>query len=460
MGARGDMVANVTGDTLPLPDIFCHHQAMNWPSTPSPDAILNRYGRFGIHLGLDRSVKLLQALDNPQARVPVVHVAGTNGKGSVCAFLSSILTAAGYRVGRYTSPHLYDWRERICLDGRWIAEADLVAALTRVEGAIDPHDPQWMPTQFEVFTAAMWLYFADRAVDVAVIETGLGGRLDATNVCDRPLASVITSIAMDHWQRLGNTLAAIATEKAGILKPHCPAFVGLVPPEARTAIAEVAQRQETPIAWIEPATTTGEGYATYQGLTYPLPLEGKHQLANSALAIATIRSLEQRGWEIGDRAIVEGMAQARWPGRLQRVPYLVGDREVVLLVDGAHNVAGAEALRQFVDDRYGNRAVTWLVGILDTKDRQGILRALLRRQDGMVAVPVTAHQGTSPRDLADLARPLLDTPPTACDDLHQGLTAALALSGNANPDEPAIVVCGSLYLVGELLQAIAPPGQT
>ncbi|MBD2713094.1 folylpolyglutamate synthase/dihydrofolate synthase family protein, partial [Limnospira platensis] len=200
----------------------------------SIDAILGSFERFGINLGLERITELMVRLNNPHYQVPVLHIAGTNGKGSVCAYLSSVLTEAGYRVGRYISPHLVDWTERICINGVPIDNRDLQILLQDVIGAIS--SDELLPTQFEVITAAAWLYFAREKVDVAVIEVGLGGRLDATNVIDQPLVSVITSLSREHWQRLGPTLADIAREKAGILKRGCPAVVGPLPPEARKVV--------------------------------------------------------------------------------------------------------------------------------------------------------------------------------------------------------------------------------
>ena len=184
------------------------------------DNLLKPFQRFGVHLGLERIERLLANLGNPNQRVPIIHVAGTNGKGSVCAYLSSVLTQAGYRVGRYTSPHLVDWTERICLNEQPISAPALEKVVRQVQQAIQPGTN--IPTQFEVITAAAWLYFAQANVDVAVIEVGLGGRLDATNVCSQPLVTIITSISREHWQHLGPTLADIAREKAGILKPNCP----------------------------------------------------------------------------------------------------------------------------------------------------------------------------------------------------------------------------------------------
>ena len=199
------------------------------------ESYLKPYQRFGVHLGLDRILSLLEKLSNPQQKVPIIHVAGTNGKGSVCAYLSSILTAAGYRVGRYTSPHLVNWTERICINEVSISEEKLIDLLEIIQQKIPDHEAD-IPTQFEVITAAAWLYFAKEKVDIAVIEVGLGGRLDATNVVSNPLVSVITSLSMEHWQILGPTLRDIAQEKAGIIKPYRPAVIGVLPTEVTVLI--------------------------------------------------------------------------------------------------------------------------------------------------------------------------------------------------------------------------------
>jgi dihydrofolate synthase/folylpolyglutamate synthase len=409
----------------------------------TPNEFLDRFGKFGIHLGLERIQQLLSDLGNPQTRVPVVHVAGTNGKGSVCAYISSILQAAGYRVGRYISPHLIDWRERICINSEWISNEELMAALLQVEQAIAPEQ---MPTQFEVITAAAWWYFAQQQVDVAVIETGLGGRLDATNVCDRPLASVITSISMDHWQRLGDTLSAIASEKAGIIKPHCAAIIGEVPAEAKAVIAAKVLDCDAPVTWVHPAIPTTYG-AEWEGIQYPLPLLGKHQLNNSAIAIATIRALQKQGWQIDSAAIDRGMRQTQWAGRLQWIEYQLSDRSGKLLIDGAHNVAAAAYLRQFVDESFPHKRIRWVMGILDTKDSVGILKALLRPDDLLFTVPVPSHQTTDPEELVAIGNAILKQSATSYPDLPSALAEAFR-----NSDRDLVVLCGSLYLIGEFLR--------
>lgn len=422
-------------------------------STPDTEAILlditallDRFTHFGVELGLERIQRLLANLGNPQQQVPILHVAGSNGKGSVCAYLFSVLTEAGYRVGRYTSPHLVHWCERISLNQQDISPIELYRLLQQVVEVIDPNHPS--PTQFEVITAAAWLYFAQQQVDVAVMEVGLGGRLDATNVCDRPLVSLITSLSLEHWQKLGPTLADIAREKAGILKPHCPAVIAPQPDETLPVLQHRLAELDCPAVWIKPAIDLGNGWAEYQSpdgdcFQYPLPLAGAHQRINSAVAIAALQLLQQQGWAITTEQIVRGMAKTQWQGRLQW--YQWQDQQI--LIDGAHNPAGAEMLRHYVDhsDRV-QRPISWVVGIIGTKDHADILKALLRPGDRLFLVPVPDHVAT---DLEAMAQLALDVCPelkqcTTYDDVIPGLEAAKA----ADSEHSTIVLAGSLYLIG------------
>ena len=421
------------------------------------DTLLQPFQRFGIHLGLERIHNLLADLGNPHHQVPIIHVAGTNGKGSVCAYLSSVLTEAGYRVGRYTSPHLVDWTERICLNQEPISTADLEQLLRQIQGAINPERES--PTQFEVITAAAWLYFAQQKVDIAVIEVGLGGRLDATNVCDCPLVTAITSLSLEHWQRLGPTLADIAREKAGILKSGCPAVIGKLPPEAHGVVAAKIEELGCPAVWVEPAKEIEKGDSTgdtrlalYQGnsttdhsqcIEYPLPLHGDVQLANSALAIACLQILQQQGWEIPLTAIQQGMAKTRWRGRVEWTSWQ-GHK---ILVDGAHNSAAAKALRRYVDTL--TQPVTWIMGMLSTKDHQKVFQALLRPGDSLHLVPVPGHSTAQPEDLASLARNIC--PNLAEINTYADLFAALVKVTTTNQPK-TLVLCGSLYLQGYFWQ--------
>lgn len=412
------------------------------------ESILKSYQHFGIHLGLDRINQLLEKLDNPHKQVPIIHIAGTNGKGSVCAYLSSVLTEAGYRVGRYTSPHLIDWTERICINQKPISPTELQAYLQRVIAATQ--DNTETPTQFEIITAVAWLYFAEKKVDIAVIETGLGGRLDATNVCDTPLACVITSISLEHWQILGPTVADIAGEKAGILKSKSPAIIGELPEDARIVIEKRIQELDCPTTWVKPAIDLGQGFAEYQSnqntvtIKYELPLLGKIQLMNSAMAIATIQTLQNQGWKISQTAIKNGIAKTEWLGRLQQTTW----KNRQILIDGAHNPAAAIALREYVDHlNVSQPPINWVIGILATKDSDDILKALLKKGDRLYLVPVPDQNSTSPAELAALASKI-------CPELKHcqtfpDLTTAL---DDAVVENNLTVLCGSLYLVGHFLQ--------
>ena len=468
------------------------------------DKTLQTFARFGVRLGLESIQQLLANLGNPQKQVLIIHVAGSNGKGSVCAYLSAVLTEAGYRVGRYTSPHLVNWCERICLNEQPISSTELEQVLQQTIAAIQPDEPS--PTQFEVFTAAAWLYFAQQQVDIAVVEVGLGGRLDATNVCDRPLVSLITSISREHWQRLGPTLADIAGEKAGILKPNCPAVIGQLPPEAKAVVDRRITDLKCPVVYPEPARDLGDGWAEYSNSTtikYRLPLQGAIQLHNSALAIAALLSLQEQGWQISDEAIARGIAKTQWTGRLQWFNWQ-GHR---ILIDGAHNPASAEVLREFVDHQIaggrwqvagegvqgtGSRVQTtqnpkpktqnsklktqnppqiplptphspfpthWVMGMLSTKDHADVFKVLLRGGDRLYLVPVPDHSSAEPEELATLAREIC--PDLAdCRTFPDVITALEAAVAESLPErkelfnEPLTVLCGSLYLIGHFFKLV------
>ena len=421
--------------------------------TSSINNFLSGYGRFGVNLGLTRIQRLLARLGNPQNQVPIVHVAGTNGKGSVCAYLASVLSSAGYRVGRYTSPHLLTWNERICIGQTPITNDALWQHLTTVAAAIESEEANAdsgntnddkTPTQFEVFTAAAWSYFAAEAVDIAIIEVGLGGRLDATNVCSAPLVTAIVSLSREHWQRLGPTLADIAREKAGILKAERPVVIGPLPESADTVVRQRASQLGCPLYEVNPAVgSPGQWHSGLDGelIDYGSGLLGEHQRVNSGIAISILQLLQRQGWTIPTTAIQQGMAATQWPGRLQWLTWQ-GQR---LLIDGAHNPAAAQMLRRYVDQL--PQPVTWLMGMLATKDHADVFKALLRPGDTLHLVPVSGHQSANTSELTQLAQ-------VVCTDLndcysHETLEQSLAAIGDA--DNATQVLCGSLYLVGEFL---------
>ncbi|MEH2174589.1 bifunctional folylpolyglutamate synthase/dihydrofolate synthase [Nostoc sp.] len=442
------------------------------------DSVIQPLQRFGVHLGLDRIVNLLANLGNPHHQVPVIHVAGTNGKGSVCAYLSSVLTEAGYRTGRYTSPHLVDWTERICLNEQPISSEELSQLLEKVQAVIRPDDES--ATQFEVITAAAWLYFAQQQVDVAVVEVGLGGRLDATNVCLAPLVTLITSISREHWQQLGPTVADIAREKAGILKPGCPVVVGPLPPEADQVVRSRALELQCPIFTPQPAREIATGWAEYiceaegqsststtlsdrgaegeiiesahHSIKYSLPLAGQIQLTNSALAIAALEILQQQGWQVSEEAIINGMAKTKWLGRMQWTTW----KNHKLLLDGAHNTAAAQVLRQYVDslDAVNHKPVNWVMGMFADKDHTDIFTALLRPGDRLYLVPISVEPwpGRTSADLDYLSNLAYSLCPELSDrQIHPDLFTALEAATSTATTDDLIVLCGSLYLVGDFL---------
>jgi dihydrofolate synthase / folylpolyglutamate synthase len=413
------------------------------------DSLLKSFQPFGINLGLSRIVKLLANLGNPHHQVPVVHVAGTNGKGSVCAYLSSILTEAGYRTGRYISPHLVDWTERICLNEQPISSEELYQLLQKVQAANAPDDES--PTQFEVITAAAWLYFAQQQVDVAVVEVGLGGRLDATNVCEKPLVTIITSISREHWQQLGPTVADIAREKAGILKSGCPAVVGPLPKDALEVVRSRIQELQCSIFTPQRARQISPGWAEYQTIEkskliqYPLPLQGQIQLTNSALALAALEILQKQGWQISQTAIINGMAKTKWPGRIQWFTW----KKHQLLLDGAHNPAGAKVLRDYVDT-LDTSTVSWVMGMMANKDHADIFQALLRQGDRLFLVPVPDTSSAIPEELAKLADDIC--PELSFCQSYPNLSSALESAFTST--ENLVVLCGSLYLIGHFFGTI------
>jgi dihydrofolate synthase / folylpolyglutamate synthase len=422
------------------------------------DSAIQPLQRFGVHLGLDRIVNLLANLGNPHHQVPIIHVAGTNGKGSVCAYLSSVLTEAGYRTGRYTSPHLVDWTERICLNEQPISSEELSQLFQQVQAVIQPNEES--PTQFEVITAAAWLYFAQQKVDVAVVEVGLGGRLDATNVCLQPLVTIVTSISREHWQQLGPTVADIAREKAGILKAGCPVVVGSLPADAQDVVRSRALELECPIFTPQPAREIATGWAEYQtiqnskSIKYPLPLAGQIQLTNSALALAALEILQQSSWQISEEAIINGMAKTQWPGRMQWTTW----NNHKILLDGAHNTAAAEVLRDYVDslEIVKHKPITWVMGMFADKDHADIFAALLRPGDRLflVPIPIEPWPGRTSANLQELANLAYTLCPELGDrQIHPDLFTALKAATTDN----LIVVCGSLYLVGDFLSNTNQP---
>jgi dihydrofolate synthase/folylpolyglutamate synthase len=409
------------------------------PPLPDPvdlDDLLEPFARRGVDLGLVRLEAALVEGGNPERRFPAVQVAGTNGKGSICSFLHAILRVAGLRCGTYRSPHLLSWCERLQLDDAWITAEQLRADLARWRPIGERHDL----TPFELLTAAAFDRLAVSAVDLAVLEVGLGGRLDATTAHPDRTVVGFAAIGLDHREHLGDTIAAIAAEKAGVLSPGCLAFSAPQHPEAAAVLTAEARRRGAELRWLEPLPPPGDGGP-------PLGLAGDLQRANAAVAAAMAGGLAERGWRIPAATIRPGLAAARWPGRLER--RFRGGRP--LLVDGAHNPPAAEALRREIDRLEPGRPRRWLLGVQAHKQGAEMLAALLRPGDQAAIVPIPHHASWSATALA-----------AACPDLAGQLDSAATLAeglawlmepGGAGPPQPAAlpVVAGSLHLLGALL---------
>lgn len=412
-------------------------------------------------LGLERITALLDRHGNPQHCLPpVFHVAGTNGKGSTCAFLRAMLEAAGHKVHVYTSPHLVRFNERIRLSGTLISDANLAAYLSRVLDVAEGLQASF----FEVTTAAAFLAFAEHPADACIVEVGLGGRLDATNVIERPLACGITSLGIDHEAFLlapedgipdMPPLERIAFEKAGIAKPGVPLVTLDYPAEMAGSIAAVAAKAGAPLVvrdrhWTGRQIGRGLVYSDTQGKFYgdPPALPGAHQLSNAALAIAMLR--HQPLLPVSEAAINRGIATARWPGRLQRLGVgpltAVLDPKATVWLDGGHNpdAGGALAAAFHIETR-----LHLICGMLRNKDAIGFLRPLASRIASFQAVPIHGHEHHDPENLC---RSVQDDLGNAFADPADSV--ATALRRIAETDSSAtILICGSLYLAGEVLRA-------
>ncbi len=415
-----------------------------------------------IDLSLDRMWRILAALDHPERKLPpVIHVAGTNGKGSTIAFLRAILEAAGLRVHVYTSPHLVRFNERFRLaasgEGKLVSDAELVSALEECE-RVNADAPI---TVFEITTAAALLLFARHPADILLLEVGLGGRLDATNVVERPLATVITPIAIDHTDHLGGSIDQIAVEKAGILKQGVPAIVAAQHRDALSVIERRAARLQAPLSiagegW---SATEERGRLVYQDeaglLDLPAPrLYGRHQFENAGLAIATLRAIPSL--KISPAAFEAGIVKADWPARLQRLTHgRLAERVPPgseLWLDGGHNPEGGRAIAAALADLEERVScpLVLIVGMLATKDCENFLRNFSGLARRVIAVPVPHQEKGLPAEtVAEMAR-AIGFGATSRDSIEDALDAAAKL--DLEPP-PRILITGSLYLAGEVLKA-------
>lgn len=408
-----------------------------------PEAIRFLYGLqvFGARPGLATTRQLAALAGNPQTQLRFIHVAGTNGKGSTCAMLESIYRAAGLRVGLFTSPHLVSFRERIQVNRQLISAPDLARLAEEVCFSLKTFPADQHPTMFEVVTVMALRYFAQQRCDLVIWETGLGGRLDATNIVT-PLVSVITNIALDHQAWLGETLPQIAAEKAGIIKPGVPVVTAEIGAETLPVLEQVAQAQQAPVRVVR--LTATDPNRTNQSLI------GGHQRLNAALAGATVEVLQEK-IPVTPGQLASGLAQVRWPGRLQRIVHPDGR---IFLLDGAHNPAGVAALVAALQEgEWGRRLAearpTLILGMLGDKDWRIMCAQLAPLGARLFLVPVESERTAHPEALAAECRVLN---PRAEVRSCQTLTEAL----DATKGDAVVLIAGSLYLIGAALALLDP----
>ena len=412
---------------------------------------------FGVQPGLERITALLRELGDPQEKLKCVHVAGTNGKGSVCTELSSILTAAGYKVGLYTSPYVIDFRERIQLNGEMISEEALCRVTETVKSACERVIGQGLrPTAFEVVTAAAFLFYSEEDTDIVILETGLGGRFDATNVIRSPLVSVITSISMDHVQVLGNTLAEIANEKSGIIKLSRPLVTPEgQPPEAFEVIRTDAKTLRAPFYPVSfendfevlSASIFGSD-VRYRGKELHVPFCGLHQLQNASLVLKTVELLKDEGFPVTEDALRTGLAAAFIPARAEVV-----SKDPLILIDGAHNPGGAEALDGLLTSFLSGRRLLGITGMMRDKDVDGVLKKLLPHFSQVIALTPSNPRAISAPELSQKIQ-TAGIPSFPIETVGEAVQKALEML----PEYDGLIVFGSLYLASdirsELIKAI------
>ena len=408
--------------------------------------------KFGIKPGLERITKMMAYLGNPQDKLKFIHVAGTNGKGSTCTMLASILTGAGYKTGLFTSPFVIDFRERFMVDGEMISEEEFAELMTRVRTVNDLLEKSGCSlTQFELITAVAFLWFCQKECDVVVLECGLGGRLDSTNVIKEPICSVITKISLDHTDILGETVQKIAVEKAGIVKPGCP--VVLAPNQPKEAVSVVEKKcaelgsplivsglDTVRVKTMLPTMTE----VIYGGLRFMVPLAGPHQVENAVTVINAARELNEYGWKLPDEKIVAGIAKAKIPARFDIISH-----DPLVVVDGAHNPDGIAALCSSIDALLGGRNIVGIIGMLRDKAYESALSEIIPRFDVVLTVTPDSPRALSAKDLAacaqQFARDGVSVKPV------ESLKKAASIALDMTDEAAAVVVCGSLYLASAML---------
>ncbi|HEX4265745.1 MAG TPA: folylpolyglutamate synthase/dihydrofolate synthase family protein [Verrucomicrobiae bacterium] len=392
---------------------------------------------FGANFGLDNTLKLANFTGNPQKQLRFIHVAGTNGKGSTCAILESIYRASGLRVGLFTSPHLVSFRERIQINRQFISEAEVTRLVMELKPLLEKFPTDHHPTFFEAVTIMALRHFADQKCDLVIWETGLGGRLDATNIVT-PLASVITNISIEHSEWLGDTVEKIAAEKAGIIKPGVPIVTTATAGHGLEVIAFIAREKHSALTVVDAAQTNRPPLDSIE-----LPLHGPHQRLNAALALATVQALSKQ-LPVTDAALRSGLVDVIWPGRMHRVQTVSGQ---TILLDGAHNADGAEALRIALQEEFPDSRPAMIFGVFRDKDSTRMCHSLAPLAGRILLTPVQSERSEDPSKLVAACR---ESNPRAAIEVCGSLSEALQKISTVS----FVVIAGSLYLVGEAMELL------
>ena len=399
--------------------------------------------------GLERIQALLDAMGNPERKCKFVHVTGTNGKGSTCAMVASILRKAGYKTGLYTSPYLIRFNERIQINGEQISDADICELTEYVKPFAESIFER--PTEFEMVTAIGFEYFARHKCDIVVCEVGMGGEFDATNVIPAPEAAVICNIGLDHTEVLGDTLEKIAGAKSGIIKPGCDAVLYRERPSVEAVFEERCKALNAPLHKADfdslhllSHSLEGQVFDWERFHALRLPLLGEHQLHNAAVALTTARVLQKRGWKITDEQIREGIESVRWPGRFELMR-----KDPMFIIDGGHNPQCIEALVKNIRDYLPGRELTVLTGVLGDKDFHCMYRDVAQYAKEFITITPANARALTAEKLADYLRQF-GKPVTACDVVADGVRLAIEHAG-----KDGVVLCyGSLYMIGDIDAAL------
>lgn len=409
--------------------------------------------KFGKKLGLNKVRHLMKRLGNPQETLKTVHIAGTNGKGSTAAFLSEILQTAGYTVGLFTSPFLYEFNERIRVNGQMIDDVALCSAMERVKNVADKMhaEGEEYPTEFELITAAAFCHFAEVDCDIVVLETGLGGRFDATNVISSPEVSVITSIGLDHTQYLGNTLADIAFEKSGIIKQNRPCVCyGLQAEEVFSVIQSKTQEEHSELyTWSQEEIVKCEvcedgNSFVFRGVCYRTKLRGEYQIYNAITAIITAKVLQKTFFSVTEETIRTGIENAKWSGRMEPL-----SKQPLIFADGSHNPDGVRAFSKSAKKIAGNRKTEFVVAMMKDKDCKNCLQELSVLTDHVIVTTLPFPRAATAEELAQTASDMFTRVETA-----QNCKEALQMAEKNVGNHGCVFVLGSLYLIGEVKKVL------